>query len=127
MGCYLNVKDNMYCCPNKFSIVIIKEKMLGIVSDCAQNTHCFTHLQFCLIKLSFVRTTHLFKYDKKILIFNFKLSFQIVESSLTLLYGISAKYIDLTEKLPFSCNLQINLSSETVNLVLATQDTRLCH
>jgi hypothetical protein len=38
MGCYLNVKDNMYCCPNKFSIVIIKEKMLDCFGLCAKHT-----------------------------------------------------------------------------------------
>jgi hypothetical protein len=71
------------------------------------------------------RTTPRFRYHRKILIFNGNLSFQIVESSLTLLSKINAMYIELTENMPFWCSPHINLSSASVNLVLATRATRL--
>jgi hypothetical protein len=72
-----------------------------IDSGCVQNTQFFPPRQFLLNRISLVRTTTHFKYHKKILILSGSLSFQIVVSSLTLLSEINAKYMDLTEKIPF--------------------------
>jgi hypothetical protein len=73
--------------------------------------HCFSPFQFRLVRLSFIKTTSLYMYHIKILIFKRIFSLHIILFLITIPLFINAIYIEWTENLPCRCKFQWNKSA----------------
>jgi len=101
------------------------KKRCCIVFSMSQKLHLVSPFQPLFSKLSFVKTTPLFKYERKILIFKGNLVFQnkIFPEILSLL--IISLYKDWVKKRPFLLNRETETYSFSFYLVASTRETRL--
>ena len=103
------------------------KKRCWIFSSNPQKLHLVSHFHLLLIKLSFVKITPFFKYQRKTLIFKGNFAFQNTLFSEILSLFINSLYSDRVEKTPFFFICQMKLSLSLFRLTRRTKETSFSH
>lgn len=103
------------------------KKRCWMFSSKPHGLHLESPFHLLFNKLSFVKITPLFRYQRKILIFKGNLAFQNSSFPAVFSLFIISLYNDCVEKTLFFPICQMNLSLSLLRLTGSTNDTKLSH